>query len=213
MHSAAAARRDDSRMRTILMLGDSLTDGYGLDRAQAFPALVAQRIRAGGMRYQVINAGVSGDTTAGGLRRIPNYLAHRIDVLVLALGINDAFRGIPIEQMRANLQAIIERTKGRRPDVEIVIAGMQIPLFANDEYMRGFGDMFAELAEKNDAALIPYLLAGVGGNPELNLRDRIHPNAKGQRVLAENVWRALKPVLRAEIAPAEGRAPARLGQE
>ena len=201
--SAEAARRDPSGVRTILMLGDSLTDGYGLSRRQAYPALIAEKLRSAGFKYEVINAGVSGDTTAGGLRRIPNYLKQNIDVFVLELGINDAFRGVPIDAMRANLQGIIDRTRARNPKVAIVIAGMQLPLYGADAYVGAFGEMYAELAEKNRAALIPYLLAGVGGDPNLNLRDRVHPNAAGQRVLAENVWRVLEPVVqKATAAPA-----------
>ncbi len=184
------------------MLGDSLTDGYGLSRSQAFPALIEQKIRAAGLRYDVINAGLSGDTTAGGLRRLPRYLDRRIDVLVLELGINDAFRGVPLSEMRSNLQAIIDRTRAKNPNVQIVVAGMQLPLYGADDYVRAFGQMYVDLAEKNNAALIPYLLAGVGGDPSLNLSDRIHPNAAGQRVLAETVWRVLEPVLRkATTAP------------
>lgn len=200
--SADAARRDLSGMRTILMLGDSLTDGYGLSRSQAYPALVTEKLRATGYKFEVINAGVSGDTTAGGLRRIPKYLTSKIDVLVLELGINDAFRAVPIEQMRSNLQGIIDRTRARNPKVAIIIAGMQLPLYGADGYVRSFGEMYAELATKNDAALIPYLLQGVGGDPSLNLPDRIHPNAAGHRVLAENVWRVLEPILRPATTPA-----------
>ncbi len=204
MQSTSAARRDVSGVRTILMLGDSLTDGYGLSRSQAYPALIAQKVRAAGYKFDVINVGVSGDTTAGGLRRLPKYLTQKIDILVLALGINDAFRGVPVEQMRANLQAIIDRTRERNPNVAIVIAGMQLPLYGADSYVRTFGEMFKELAEKNHAALIPYLLAGVGGDPSLNLPDRVHPNAAGQRILAENVWRVIEPVVqKATAAPAK----------
>jgi acyl-CoA thioesterase-1 len=193
--SVEAARRDPSGVRTILMLGDSITDGYGLTRSQAYPALVAEKMRAAGYKYEVINAGVSGDTTAGGLRRIGKYANQKIDVLVLELGINDAFRAVPVEQMRANLQGIIDKTRERNPDVAIVIAGMQLPLYSADAYVRTFGEMYSELAEKNHAALIPYLLEGVGGDPSLNLSDRIHPNAAGQRILAENVWRVLEPIV------------------
>jgi len=182
------------------MLGDSLTDGYGLSRSQAYPAVIAQKLRAGGYKFDVINVGVSGDTTAGGLRRLPKYLTRKIDILVLALGINDAFRGVPVEQIRANLQAIIDRTRARNPNVVIVLAGMQLPLYGADSYVRTFGEMFKELAEKNHAALIPYLLAGVGGDPSLNLPDRVHPNAAGQRILAENVWQVLEPVVQKATA-------------
>ena len=206
LQTEAATRRDPSGVHTILFLGDSLTDGYGLSRNQAYPALLTQKLRAARLNnYEVINAGVSGDTTAGGLRRVGNYLNRKIDVLVLELGINDAFRGIPIEQMRTNLQAIIDRVRAKNPDVQIVIAGMQLPLYGADEYVRSFGDMFAQLAEKNHAALIPYLLEGVGGDPALNLGDRIHPNAAGQKILADTVWQALEPLLSKATANAAAR--------
>jgi len=193
-----AARRDASHVITIVALGDSLTAGYGLSRQQAYPALVAEKMRAAGYEFEVVNAGSSGDTTAGGLRRLPAILrAHKkIDIFILELGINDAFRGVPIEQIRANLQAIIDQVRARHPTAAIVIAGMQLPDFSNDDYVGAFGGIFGALAEKNRATLIPYLLEGVGGNPELNQWDRVHPNAAGQRVLAANVWRVLEPMLR-----------------
>jgi acyl-CoA thioesterase-1 len=194
--SAEATKRDSSKVITILALGDSLTAGFGLSRQEAYPALIAGKMRSANYQFEVINAGSSGDTTAGGLRRLrPLLRGRKIDVLILALGINDAFRGVPIEQMRSNLQAIIDQTRARHPNVSIIIAGMQLPLESGDGYVRSFGEIFGALAEKNRAALIPYLLEGVGGDPELNLPDRIHPNAAGQRILAENVWRVLEPVL------------------
>jgi acyl-CoA thioesterase I len=197
-----AAEHDVSKMITILALGDSLTDGLGLSRKEAYPALIAEKMRSANYEFEVINAGSSGDTTAGGLRRLPPLLRKKkIDILILALGINDAFRGVPIEQMRSNLQAIIDTTRARHPGVSIVIAGMQLPLSSSDEYVRAFSEMFGALAEKNHTARIPYLLEGVGGDPELNQFDRIHPNAAGQRVLAENVWRVLEPILRKISAP------------
>jgi acyl-CoA thioesterase-1 len=195
--SAEAAKGDSSRVITILALGDSLTAGFGLSRHEAYPALIAEKMRSLNYQFEVINAGSSGDTTAGGLQRLPSLLRGRkIDVLILALGINDAFRGVPVEQMRSNLQSIIDRTRARHPGVSIIVAGMQLPLAASDGYVRTFGEMFGALAEKNHAALIPYLLQGVGGDPELNQPDLVHPNAAGQRVLAENVWRVLEPILR-----------------
>ncbi len=182
--------------KTVVFLGDSLSAGYGVKPNEAFPALISEKIRAASLPYQVENAGLSGDTTAGGLRRIDWLLQKPIDILVIELGINDAFRGVPVDQIRANLQAIIDRTKARHPHVQIVIAGMQLPINGADGYVRAFGEIFGELAAKNRAPLIPYLLDGVGGDPALNLGDLLHPNAAGQRILAENVWRVLEPVVR-----------------
>ena len=199
--TAQPAKRDASKVITIVALGDSLTSGFGLSRKQAYPALIAEKMRDAGYEFEVVNAGWSGDTTAGGLRRLPEILRSRkkIDIFILELGINDAFRGVSIEQMRSNLQAIIDQTRARFPGVAIVIAGMQLPLYADDDYVRAFGEMYGALAEKNRAALIPYLLEGVGGDPEMNQSDRVHPNAAGQRVLAENVWRVLEPILRKSL--------------
>ena len=205
VQSAEAARREAPRVGTILFLGDSLTDGYGVSRSQAYPAVIAQKLRAAGLNYEIVNAGVSGDTTGGGLRRINSYLNRKIDVFVLELGINDAFRGVPLEQMRSNLQTIIDRVRAKNPNVAILIAGMQLPLYGADAYVRAFGEMFGELAERNNAALVPYLRLGVGGDPALNLGDRIQPNAAGQRVLAETVWQALEPLLRKATAAATAR--------
>ena len=197
IQTAQAAKRDPSKVITIVALGDSLTAGYGLSRKEAYPALIAERMRSAGYRFEVTNAGWSGDTTAGGLRRLPEILRRKkIDILIIELGINDAFRGVPIDEMRSNLQAIIDQTRARHPGVSIIIAGMQLPLAASDSYVRAFGQMFGALAEKNRTALIPYLLDGVGGDPELNQPDLVHPNVAGQRIMAENVWRVLEPVLR-----------------
>jgi acyl-CoA thioesterase-1 len=198
LQTAEAARRDPSNVITIVALGDSLTAGYGLSRQQAYPALLSEKMRAAGYEFEIVNAGSSGDTTTGGLRRLPAILrAHKkIDILILELGINDAFRGVPIEQIRSNLQAIIDQARARQPDVAIVIAGMQLPDYSSNDYVGAFGAIFAALAEKNHATLIPYFLEGVGGDPALNQWDRVHPNVAGQRVLAENVWRALEPLLR-----------------
>jgi len=197
LQSAPAAKRDVSKVITIVALGDSLTAGFGLSRKQAYPALIAEKMRNAGYQFEVVNAGSSGDTTAGGLRRLPEILRRKkIDILIIELGINDAFRGVPIDEMRSNLQAIIDQTRARHPGVSIIIAGMQLPLAASDSYVRAFGQMFGALAEKNRTALIPYLLDGVGGDPELNQPDLVHPNVAGQRIMAENVWRVLEPVLR-----------------
>jgi acyl-CoA thioesterase-1 len=185
-------------MITIVALGDSLTAGYGLSRKQAYPALIGERMREAGYEFEVVNAGSSGDTTAGGLRRLPDILrAHKkIDVFILELGINDVFRGVELDQIRSNLQTIIDRVRARFPSASIVVAGMQLPGYSSDDYVSAFGKMFATLAEKNRASLIPYFLEGVGGNPELNQWDGLHPNAAGQRVIAETVWKVLEPMLR-----------------
>lgn len=205
VQTAEAAKRDPSSVITIVALGDSLTAGYGLSRKQAWPALVAEKMRDAGYDFEVVNAGSSGDTTAGGLSRLPALLrAHKkIDILLIELGINDAFRGIPIDQIRANLQAIIDQTRARHPNVSIVIAGMQLPDYSGTDYVSAFGGLFAALAEKNRATLIPFFLEGVGGNPALNQWDRVHPNAAGQRILAENVWRVLEPMIAKRPAAAE----------
>jgi len=189
-----------SPMKTILVLGDSLSDGFQLPRSDAYPALIANKLRAAGLNFQVTNASASGGTTEGGLQRLPPHLKRKIDIFILELGINDAFRGVPVDQIRANLQTIIDQVKARNPSVRVVIAGMQLPNYAADDYVSAFGKMFGELATKNGAALVPYLLDGVAGDPSLNLPDGIHPNAAGQRILAENVWRVLEPVARQTAA-------------
>ena len=185
--------------KTILVFGDSLSDGFMLKRSEAYPALLAKKLRAAGLNFLVTNASASGGTTDGGLERLPPHLRHKIDVLILELGINDAFRGVPIDQIRNNLQEIIDKVKARSPNARVVIAGIQFPGYAADDYVSAFGQMFADLAAKNRAALVPYLLETVAGNLSLNLADGIHPNAAGQKILAENVWRVLEPVAR-EVA-------------
>ena len=182
--------------KSILVLGDSLSDGFMLKRSEAYPALLAKKLRAADLNFLVTNASASGGTTDGGLERLPPHLKHRIDIFVLELGINDAFRGLPIDRIENNLQHIIDKVKERNPNVRLVIAGMQLPGYTADDYVSDFGKMFGDLAAKNRAALVPYLLDGVAGNPSLNLVDGIHPNAAGQSILAENVWRVLEPIAR-----------------
>lgn len=182
--------------KTILVFGDSLSDGFMLKRSQAYPALLAKKLRAAGLNFQVTNASASGGTTQGGLDRLPPRLKNRIDILILELGINDAFRALPIDQIETNLQQIINKVKARNPNVRVVIAGMQLPNYTADDYVSAFGKMFVDLANKNRAALVPYLLDGVAGDPTLNISDGIHPNAAGQEILAENVWRVLEPLAR-----------------
>jgi acyl-CoA thioesterase-1 len=181
---------------TILFLGDSLTAGLGLQQSQSFPALIAEKIQSEKLPFEVINAGVSGDTSAGGLRRVDWLLQRPIDVLVLELGANDGLRGLPIAAMKQNLQAIIDKVKAKNPQVKIVIAGMQLPPNLGSNYARDFRAAFVELAQANHAALIPFLLEGVGGHSDLNQADQIHPTAAGDKIVAENVWRVLGPLLR-----------------
>lgn len=181
--------------KTILFLGNSLSAGFGIDPSQAFPALIQKKIEAEGLNYRVINAGLSGETSAGGLRRIDWLLRQRIDILVIELGGNDGLRGISVETMRQNLQGIIDRTRAKYPNVKIVIAGMQAPPNLGKDYTDAFKAVFPELAKKNKAALIPFLLEGVAGNPKLNLPDGIHPTVEGHHIIAETVWKTLYPLL------------------
>ena len=194
--AAAGAAPTSSQMKTILVLGNSLSAGFGLKSSQAYPALLAKKLRAAGLNFQVTNASQTGGTTEGGLERLPAHLKRKIDIFILELGINDAFRGVPVDQIQNNLQQMIDKVKARNPDMRVLIAGMQLPNYAADDYVFAFGKMFSELAAKNGASLVPYLLDGVAGDPSLNLPDGIHPNAAGQKILAENVWRILEPVAR-----------------
>lgn len=181
---------------TVLCLGDSLTEGSGLDRSQAFPARLQEKIDALDWKFTVINAGLGGDTTAAALRRLDWFLQRRIDVLILALGGNDGLRGLPLAEIRRNLGAIISKTTARYPEVKVVVAGIQIPPNYGTRYVREFRDLFPEVAAKHGALLIPFLLEGVGGRPDLNLPDGIHPNSRGQEIVAETVWTVIEPVLR-----------------
>ena len=185
-----------AQMKRILVLGDSISEGFQLKPSEAYPMLLAKQLRDAGLNFEVINASATGGTTAGGLERLPTHLKRKIDIFILELGINDAFRGIPVDQIQKNLQQIIDKVKARNPEVRIVIAGMQLPNYAADDYVSAFGKMFTYLAAKNGAALVPYLLDGVAGDPALTLPDGIHPNAAGQKILAENVWQTLEPIAR-----------------
>jgi len=191
---AAVAEEADST-RTVLFYGDSLTAGYGIDREQAFPALIQARIDSLGWDYEVFNAGLSGETSAGGLRRIDWILRQKVDVFVLELGANDGLRGIDLKDTRSNLQGIVDRVKAKYPDVVLVVVGMQMPPNLGPEYTAEFKGLYSSLAEQNGAALIPFLLAGVGDRPELNLPDGNHPTVAGHKVVAENVWAVLGPLL------------------
>jgi acyl-CoA thioesterase-1 len=183
--------------KTILFFGDSLTAGYGLDdpATQAFPGLIQQKITTGGLPYRVVNSGLSGETTAGGLRRIDWVLRSPVDILVLELGGNDGLRGLSPSFAAKNLQTLIDKVRAKNPSVKLVLAGMTMPSSMGEAYAREFTAIFPALAQANGATLIPFLLEGVGGVPELNLPDGFHPTAAGHHLIAETVWRWLRPLL------------------
>ena len=187
---------ENSTTKTILIFGDSLTAGYGLDDTNdAFPAVIQTKIDSLSLGYTVINSGVSGETTAGGRSRINWVLNQDIDVFVLELGANDGLRGVPLKETRENLQAIIDAVRAKKSSTKIILAGMQLPPNMGEDYTSEFKTIFPELAEKNNVALIPFLLKDVGGIPELNQADGIHPTVEGQKILAKNVWEVLKSIL------------------
>jgi acyl-CoA thioesterase-1 len=184
-----------STTKTIMFFGDSLTAGYGLSPEEAFPYLLEQRLNEQGKNCKVINAGLSGETTAGGLSRIDWVLRQPIDVFVLELGGNDGLRGLPLEQTKSNLQAIINKVKAKNPNAKIVVAGMMVPPNMGDDYSTAFRKVFPEIAKKNNATLIPFLLEGVAGNEKLNLPDGIHPNPEGHKIVANNLLKVIGPLL------------------
>jgi acyl-CoA thioesterase-1 len=184
-----------SKKQTIFFYGNSLTAGYGVEPSQAFPALVGQKIDSAGLNYTVVNAGLSGETTAGGKSRISWVMRQPVAVFVLELGGNDGLRGLPLTATRQNLQAIIDTVRQKSPQATIVLAGMQIPPNLGTTYTREFRVLFKELADKNKAVLIPFLLEGVGGIPKLNQSDGIHPTPAGHKLVANTVWKVLRPVL------------------
>ena len=191
----ATLAADSAAAHKIVVLGDSLAAGFGVDPSEAFPALIQAKIDAAGGSEKIVNAGESGDTSADGLGRIDWLLKQRIDVLILELGGNDGLRGLPLTSTHTNLQAIIDRVKYKYPKALIIIAGMQMPPNLGEEYDSAFRKLYPDLAAANHAALIPFLLAGVGGKPELNQPDQIHPNVAGHKIVADNVWKVLSPLL------------------
>ncbi len=183
--------------RTLVFFGDSLTAGYGLENpaTEAYPARIQEKIDSAGLAWRAVNAGLSGETTAGGLRRIDWVLRQPVDLFVLALGANDGLRGISPAVSRQNLQQIIDRVRAKYPAAKLVVAGMQMPPGMGADFVREFQEIFPAVAEKNHAALLPFLLEGVGGSARLNQADRIHPTAEGHAVIAENIWKLLRPLL------------------
>ena len=182
--------------RAILFFGDSLTAGYGVGKEQAYPAVVQARIDSLGWDFEVVNAGLSGETSAAGLRRIDWVLRRQVDVFVLELGGNDGLRGVPLAYTEQTLQQILDRVKSRYPDAVLVVAGMQLPPNLGPRYIEAFSAIFPRLAESNKAILIPFLLEGVGGERALMLPDGIHPTPAGHRAVADVVWKQLEPALR-----------------
>lgn len=185
-----------TKKKTIVFFGNSLTAGYGLSPEQAFPSLIQKKIDSLGLSYQVINAGVSGETSSGGKTRIDWIMQQPADIFVLELGANDGLRGTQLSETKKNLQDIIDKVKAKNPDIKLVLAGMLVPPNMGQKYTTEFRDMFGELATKNSMTLIPFLLEGVGGEPGLNQADGIHPNEEGSRIVAENVWKQLEILLK-----------------
>ncbi len=182
-------------LRTIVFFGNSLTAGYGVDPTEAYPALIQNTIDSLKLNYKVINAGVSGETSAGGNGRIDWILRQPVDVFVLELGGNDGLRGLPLSETKKNLQAIIDKVKTKYPGVKIMLEGMQIPPNMGKQYAIDFKNIYPELAANNNAALVPFLLKNVGGDAKLNQQDGIHPTAEGHKIVAQNVWEVLKDIL------------------
>lgn len=172
----------------ILFFGNSLTAGYGIEEEEAYPSLAGQRLDSLGYDYQVINGGLSGETTAGGLSRLDWFLEEKPEIFVLELGGNDGLRGIEIEETKKNLKAIIATVRTKFPDTKIILAGMQIPPNMGQDYTKRFAEIYPEIANEENVMLIPFLLEGVAGNPDLNLRDGIHPTEEGHKIVLENIW-------------------------
>jgi acyl-CoA thioesterase-1 len=184
-----------AKPKVILFFGDSLTAGYGLSPEEAFPALAEKQLVKSGKNVKIVNAGLSGETSAGGLTRIDWVLRQPIDVFVLELGANDGLRGLPIDQTKKNLQAIIDKVKSKNPTVKVLITGMMVPPNMGNAYTTEFTAIFPELAKKNNATLMPFLLVGVAGDEKLNQADGIHPNIEGHKIVATNITKVLSPLL------------------
>ncbi len=197
----------ETELPRIVFMGDSLTAGYGIDPEFAFPALIQEKIEHANLPLVAVNAGLSGETSAGGLRRINWLMKKRIDYLVLALGANDGLRGLDAEVTSTNLQSIIDTVHGKFPDARIIIAGMRVPPNMGRRYAAQFEPIFARLAKENETVLIPFLLDGVAAVQKLNLPDGIHPNEEGHKVIAHTVWKYLEPLLLNQEPPVHGPTP------
>lgn len=195
IESISAKSQNQNKQKIILFFGNSLTAGMGLEVEEAFPALIQKKLDSASLNYKVINAGLSGETTASGKNRLSWLLKQKIDVFVLELGANDGLRGIPLDETRRNLQNMINKVKEHNPEITIVLAGMQIPPNMGIDYTKDFQAIFPDLAQKNELTLIPFLLKDVAGIPELNQPDGIHPTVEGQIIVADNVWEVLRKTL------------------
>lgn len=202
--SASAGTVDSTALRTALKIvafGDSLTSGHRLPKSDAYPAILERSLRESGLPFTVVNHGVNGDTTAGALRRLDLALAEKPQILIVAFGANDGLRGVPVTQVRANLEKIIERAKD--DDIEVLLVGMEaLPLYGW-QYTIDFHHVFPDLAAKYDIPLVPFMLNGVLGNPELMAQDGIHPNAAGAKLIAGNIWAVLQPLAQSLVAGAD----------
>jgi len=185
----------ETKEKVILCFGNSLTEGYGLKSEESYPSLLQNRIDSLGLNYRVVNAGISGETTAGGRGRLGWILKNKVDIFILELGANDGLRGIPIEETKRNLQSIIDTIQLKIPDAKIILAGMQIPPNLGENYTREFKAIFPALAEVNSVHLIPFLLQGVAGETELNQEDGIHPTSEGTKLVLDNLWIVLRSLL------------------
>lgn len=188
-------QKSGDKVKRIVVFGDSITAGYGLDQEEAFPARIQKKIDELGWNADVVNAGVSGETSAGGLRRADWVLQREVDIFVLGLGGNDGLRGIDPNVTKENLQKIMDKVWDKYPDARIILAGMEAPPNMGDDYTMRFRQIFVELADVNDVIFMPFILEDVGGIPELNQSDGIHPTAEGHEIIADNLWELLKPVL------------------
>lgn len=190
---AASTNPANANAPRIVFLGDSLTAGYGLDKDESVPSLIQKRLQDAGYPYEVVNAGVSGDTSAGGLSRLDWSLAGDVKVLVVELGANDGLRGLPVKELKSNLTEIITRaqTKG----IQVILTGMEAPPNFGSAYTSEFRDVYRQLSREHDVAFVPFYLEGVAGIPSLNIADGIHPNAEGSRIVEKTIWSALEPLL------------------
>jgi acyl-CoA thioesterase-1 len=210
--AAAPPSAPQSDRERVVFLGTSLTAGYGLDASAAYPALIQQKIDSAGLPFEAVNAGVSGETSAGALRRIDWLLRDPPAVLVIETGANDGLRGQDIDSLRGNIQAIIDRANDLTPRPRIVLVGMRMLANYGSNYVRRFEAVYPELARRNNLSLVPFLLEGVAGVDSLNQPDQIHPTAAGQRLIAETVWRTLGPLLEADGTRDQSRATARISE-